>query len=61
MQYALEDSRLGFMSEIFTGGLCKMWTNISMNHGDTSLLGLDEDWGSKVGLITVGAKVRRGE
>jgi hypothetical protein len=34
---------------------------IYMNHGDTSLLGLDEDWDSKVGPQTVGAKIRHGE
>ena len=31
---------------------------MSMNHGDTSLLGLDGDWDGKVGPQAVGAKIR---
>jgi hypothetical protein len=46
---------------IFAGGPCNIWATMSMNHGDTSLLGLDEDWDSKVDLRTVGAKIRHGE
>jgi len=52
---------LGFyVSEIFEGGPCNIWFNIDISHSNTSLLGLDEDWDSKIGPQTVGGKVRRG-
>ena len=48
------------MSEIFAGGPCNIWFNIDISHSNTSLLGLDGDWDSKIGPQTVGGKVRRG-
>ena len=38
-----------YESGTFAGAKCNIWVDRSMNHGDTWLLGLHGDWGSKVG------------
>ena len=38
-----------YESGTFAGAMCNIRVDMSMNHGDTSLLGLDGDWDSKVG------------
>ena len=49
-----------YESGTFAGAMCNIRVDMSMNHGDASLLGLNGDWGGQVGpqLRTVGSKIR---